>query len=87
LKTPASIWLLIAEPVAATSPVVFSTELIPQYPVALTPATNARLAMVKPKSFVLMVNCIMPVLFQSSLSEFTPEFAAEVRRCGYILSL
>jgi hypothetical protein len=40
---------------AATLPVVPLTEVMPQYPVALTAATNTKLARLKPNSFVLIV--------------------------------
>ena len=42
--------------------VVFWTDVMPQYPVALTPATNARPLIVSPSKRVLIVSCILNTL-------------------------
>jgi hypothetical protein len=45
----------MAEPVAATSAEVFSIDVMPQYPVVLTPAINNKPQIVSPNSLPLMV--------------------------------
>src|ERR1051326_1059855 len=74
----------MAEPVAATAAVVFSIDVMPQYPVVLTPAMNSTPQMVSPKSLpliVLMDNASpCPALHSQLVSGIAWVYAVDLQR-------